>query len=115
MAKPGNADAVSMLYVTCGNVNEARQIARALVDERKIACANILAGMQSVYRWQDDVTEDEETVLILKTTALLVPSVTERVRELHSYAVPCVVELPLQRGNVAYLDWIADEVTAPAS
>ena len=99
----------SMLYVTCGTVNEARQIARTLVHERSIACANIIERMQSIYWWQGDIEEDEEAVLLLKTHSEKVPAVIERVRELHSYAVPCIVELPLARGNPAYLDWIAAE------
>ena len=99
----------SMLYVTCASVNEAEDIARTLVAERLVACANILGGMRSVYRWQGAVTEDDETVLILKTRSANVERVTERVIALHGYDVPCVVELPLARGNPTFLDWISTE------
>lgn len=101
--------AASMLYVTCGSVNEAEDIARTLVTERLVACANILGGIRSVYWWQGAVTEDDETVLILKTRSANVERVTERVVALHGYEVPCVVELPLTRGNPAYLEWISTE------
>lgn len=107
----GGRSCTSMLYVTCGSVNEARMIARTMVDERLIACANMFGGMQSIYRWQDKVVEDDEVVLLLKTSADRVDGVIARVRELHSYDVPCVVELPLARGNESYLDWIVAEAS----
>jgi periplasmic divalent cation tolerance protein len=110
----GNPMSVSMIYVTCASVNEAREIARSLVAERLIACANIIDGMQSVYWWQGQVAEDSETVLLLKTRADRVETTIARVRALHGYEVPCVVELPLARGNPAYLDWIAAEASGGA-
>jgi periplasmic divalent cation tolerance protein len=99
----------SLLYVTCETAEEARRLARTLVGDRSVACANIIEGMQSVYRWQGEVVEATETILLLKTVGMRVPQVIARVRELHSYAVPCVVELPLGRGNPDYLGWIAAE------
>ena len=113
-SEPGAAEirpGASMLYVTCASVNEARTIARLLVGERLVACANIVERMQSVYWWQGEIAEEEEAVLLLKTASDRVPAVVERVRNLHGYAVPCVVELPLLRGNPAYLDWIVSEAS----
>lgn len=99
----------SMLYITCGSGDEATMIARTVVEERLAACGNIVDGMRSIYRWEGEVTEDEEAVLILKTTAEKVETLTERVKALHSYDLPCVVEIPLGGGNAAYFDWIAAE------
>jgi len=99
----------SLLYVTCETAGEARHLARTLVGEQAVACANIIDGMQSVYWWQGEVVEAAETILLLKTVGARVPQVIARVRELHSYAVPCVVELPLARGNPDYFGWIAAE------
>ena len=99
----------SFVYMTCGDLKEARRIARTLVDERLAACANIIDNMRSVYWWQGAVQEDSEVVLISKTRRELVERLTGRVRELHSYAVPCVVELPIARGNPDYLRWLVDE------
>ena len=99
----------SMIYITCGTHDEAVKIARTLVEERLAACANIIDAMRSVYWWQGSVSEDDEIVLILKTTADRVGALTERVKALHSYDLPCVVEIPLGGGNAAYLDWIAAE------
>ncbi len=95
-------------YITAGSRDEARRIGRALVEERLAACANIFDGMTSIYRWQDAIEEAGETVLIAKTRAELFEPLAARVRELHSYEVPCVVELTVGRGNPAYLDWLRD-------
>jgi len=100
-------------YITAGTREEAQRIGRALVEERLAACVNILPGMNSIYRWEGAVQDDEETVLIAKTRAALVPRLTERVRALHSYAVPCVVALAIEGGNPDFLRWIEDETQAP--
>lgn len=107
--------AVSMVYVTCGSVNEARRIGETIVRERLAACANILDGMQSVYWWEGEVQEGAEAVLILKTAAANVAAISERVKALHSYDVPCVAEIPLGRGNADYFAWIASEATGPTN
>jgi len=96
-------------YVTASSPDEARRIGRALVEERLAACVNILPGMISIYRWQGAVETAEETVLIAKTRADLFETLSARVKELHSYEVPCVVELRLGRGNPDYLGWLEAE------
>ncbi len=104
-------ETASLLYITTANQAEARGIAAALLEERLIACANILPGMTSLYRWAGEVKGDTECVLILKTRTALVPQVTERVIALHSYDCPCVVALPADDGNPDFLRWIADETS----
>lgn len=101
------------LYVTAANADEAKKIGEALVEERLVACANILAPVASIYWWQGQVQRDSEAVLIAKTRADLVERAIARVKTLHSYSVPCVVSLPIERGNPDFLAWIAAE-TAPA-
>lgn len=103
-----------MLYITASSRDEAKKIGRGLVEDRLAACANVIDGMESIYWWQGKLTEDRETVLIVKTRADLVPAAIAKVRALHSYTVPCVVALPLLDGNPDYLDWLAAE-TKPAS
>lgn len=101
-----------LLYVTAPNVAEAERIGEALVQERLVACANILGPIASIYWWQGKVQRDAEAVLIAKTRADLVERVVARVKELHSYTVPCVVSLAIEQGNADFLSWIAAE-TAP--
>jgi periplasmic divalent cation tolerance protein len=99
------------VYMTAGGVEEARTIGRRLVEARLAACANILPGMESVYRWQGRIETAQETVLIAKTRTVLVDQLTALVRELHSYDCPCVVVLPIAGGNPAYLRWLGDETS----
>jgi periplasmic divalent cation tolerance protein len=98
-----------VVYVTAGNEAEALRIGRAVVEERLAACANAIPGMRSLYWWEGRVQEANETVLILKSTEAMLEKLTRRVRELHSYELPCVVALPIAGGNPAYLEWIRAE------
>lgn len=103
--------AATLIYVTAGSRDEAISIGRALVEARLAACANILPSITSLYRWDDAIQEDEEVGFIIKTRPELVPAVTARVTELHSYECPCVIALPITDGNPSFLDWIVKETT----
>lgn len=100
-----------LLYMTAGSAEEARRIGAALVDERLAACANVIDGMTSIYRWEGTVRNESEAVLIAKTRRDLVDDVVTRVKALHSYTCPCVVALPVVGGNPAFLEWIGQETT----
>jgi len=97
------------VYMTMESFDQARRIGRALVEARLAACVNIIDGMTSFYWWQGKIDEGRETVVIAKTRADLVASLTERVKSMHSYACPCVVSLPIEGGNQAFLDWVVAE------
>tara|TARA_R110000787_G_scaffold28283_19_gene77293 strand:- start:501 stop:824 length:324 start_codon:yes stop_codon:yes gene_type:complete len=105
------ADEYRLLYVTAGTKDEALTIADALIGEHLIACANIIDGVTSVYRWEGKVQRDQEVVLIAKTAASRVEAVIRRVRELHSYDCPCVVSIPIENGNPAFLEWISENIS----
>jgi periplasmic divalent cation tolerance protein len=102
-----------LLYIICANRDEAEKIAEALVESRLAACANILGEIGSVYWWQGQLTRDREVALIAKTRADLVDAAIARVKELHSYQVPCVVALPLLEGNPDYFAWLEAETAKP--
>ena len=102
------------VYVTASSRHEALSIGRAVVGERLAACANILDGMTSIYWWERSLQEEGEASLILKTRSDLIDRLTARIRELHSYACPCVVAMPISAGNPGYLDWIFQETAIPA-
>jgi periplasmic divalent cation tolerance protein len=97
------------LYVTAASAEEARKIGETLVAERLVACVNILAPISSIYWWQGQIQRDSEAAMIAKTRAELVERVIARVRSLHSYTVPCVVSLPIETGNPAFLGWVEAE------
>jgi len=96
------------LYITCKDRPEAMAIGKGLVEEQLVACVNILEGMTSMYWWQGKVEEEQEVILIAKTQSSLFEKVNEKVLELHSYEVPCVIAFPIVAGNNEYLDWITD-------
>lgn len=98
-----------LLYMTVGGGEEAERIATALVDERLVACVNLLGGMRSFYRWQGEVANEAEVVMTAKTRADLVQRVSARVAELHSYDCPCIVALPIVGGHRPFIDWIGQE------
>lgn len=97
-----------LVYVTTKDRDEATNIAKTLVEEQLVACANILDGIESIYRWEGDLVSSKETVLLLKTAYGNVSRITKRIKELHSYEIPCVISINLaeQEGNEEYLDWI---------
>ncbi|MEO5338033.1 MAG: divalent-cation tolerance protein CutA [Magnetospirillum sp. WYHS-4] len=101
--------AATLVYITAPGRDEAARIGRAVVEARLAACANVIPGMTSFYWWQGALQEDQEAVLILKTRPDLVDALTAKVKELHGYQVPCVVALPIEKGNPDFLDWINEE------
>ncbi|MBI3271370.1 MAG: divalent-cation tolerance protein CutA [Planctomycetes bacterium] len=85
-------------------------MARSLVEERFAACVNIIPKVASVYRWEEGVTEDEEQLLVIKTTADRLDGLIARVVQLHTYDVPEVIALPLVAGHSPYLAWLTASV-----
>ncbi len=108
MADPRDEDLV-LGYVTVPNRDAAVAIGRHVVEQRLAACANVLPGMTSIYRWKGQIQTDDECVLILKTRRALREKLSQLVVALHSYDCPCVVFLPVRGGNPAFLDWLHQE------
>jgi periplasmic divalent cation tolerance protein len=96
-----------LIYVTAPSRQEAEKIAETVVTERLAACANILDGVTSIFHWEGKLCRETEAVLILKTTEPRVGALTARIQELHSYECPCIVVLPIEAGNSAFLEWVA--------
>ena len=100
-----------VIYVTVGAAEEAGRIARALVEERLAACVNQVPALRSTYRWQGQVEQSNEELLIIKTRRDFLASVEKRVRELHSYDLPELIALPIIEGSLEYLQWLDDQLT----
>ncbi len=98
-----------MIYLAAGSREEAMRIARTLVEEKLVACANVLGEGTSVYRWQGKVEESAETFVIAKTRKDLADKALARVQALHSYEVPCAVAYDMAAGLPPYLAWIDAE------
>ncbi len=101
---------INLIYITTENRSEAERIGQTLVEERLAACANIIDGMHSIYRWEGKLVKDTECILIAKTTVAKTVMLTERVKALHGYDCPCILSLPLNGGNDAFLQWVGEEV-----
>ena len=97
-----------VVLVTTSTRDEAAAIAEALVSERLAACVNIVAAIESIYRWEGNVTRDSEALMIIKTTEERYPELERRVKELHRYSSPEVVALRIDRGSEQYLNWLRD-------
>jgi periplasmic divalent cation tolerance protein len=106
---------VALLYVTCPDVQVASHIARTLVEERRVACANILGQMRSVYRWDGHVMEVDEVAMLLKATRAQEADIVARVRALHPYENPAILTLPILGGAPEFLTWIVHETAAEIS
>jgi periplasmic divalent cation tolerance protein len=104
----------AFVYITTESPSQAETIGRALVETRLAACVNILPGMQSIYHWQGRIETAQETVLIAKTRMSLTEALLAKVKELHSYDVPCAVVLPVVAGLPDFLRWIDDETASHA-
>ena len=101
---------VAFLYCTVPDAQTAAALARALVEERLIACGNVLPGVRSVYRWKGAVADEVEAVLVCKTTAAKADAAAARLAELHPYDVPAVTRFDAAGGWPAFLVWVAGEV-----
>ncbi len=87
--------------------DRAPDLARALVQERLAACANIIPAVRSIYTWKGALCDEAESLLVLKTRASLFEALRERAVQLHPYEVPEVIGLPVAQGHPPYLDWVA--------
>lgn len=97
-------------YITCSSLSEAEKIAQALVNQELVACANILPGMTSLYRWQGKLESAHEVVLLLKGLWRNKSHVFSQVKNLHSYSTPCIITLPITDGEHNYLQWIKGSI-----
>jgi periplasmic divalent cation tolerance protein len=99
-----------LVLTTAGSKDEARKIGRLLVERLLAACVNIVPHVDSIYRWEGEVEEAEEYLLIFKTTRDAFERVRAAILELHSYEVPECISVSIDDGSVNYLSWIGQSV-----
>lgn len=99
-----------VVFVTCASNKEATKIAKNLLDEKLIACANIIEGVKSLFWWKGKVDKATEALIIVKTVRKNFEKIQKRIKELHSYEVPEIVALPIVAGEGGYLKWITESI-----
>ncbi|GJL51563.1 divalent-cation tolerance protein CutA [Candidatus Nitrospira salsa] len=99
-----------VVLVTAASETEARLIARRIVEDKIAACVNIIPTIQSVFDWEGKVTEEQESLLIIKTKAEVFDLLESAIKRLHSYSVPEIIALPIQSGSSDYLAWLGQMV-----
>lgn len=106
-------DKPKLVYATFPSGAEAERVGGALLDQRLVACVNILPGMTSLYTWKGVRHRDPEVVMLAKTRAELAARVVATVRGLHPYDTPAIVVLTIEDGSADFLAWIANETRSP--
>ena len=100
------------VFCTVPDADTAERIANAVVESKSAACASIVPGLTSVYRWKGEICRSAELLLIMKTTADRYKTLERQIRSLHPYEVPEIVAVEIAEGSADYLSWI-DESTRP--
>ncbi len=103
-------DGVRVVRMTAPDAETAERVGMVVVDERLAACANVVSGVTSIYRWEGQIQKEAEVLVIVKTTVDVVGRLMERIAELHPYEVPELLALPAEVGAEKYLSWVRSEV-----
>ena len=98
-----------VVFVTTSSEEEADKISSLLLEKRTAACVNVIPRIKSRFWWQGKLDSAQESLLIIKTRAALMPQLTDIVKKAHSYTVPEIVALPIVAGDKDYLDWVDQE------
>ena len=95
-----------LVLMAASSKDEAKQIVRSLLEEKLIACANMIDSVSSVFWWQDKIEEAKEVLVIMKSHQELFKRLSTRVKELHSYDTPEILALSIVDGSSQYLEWM---------
>jgi uncharacterized protein involved in tolerance to divalent cations len=96
---------------TCASLEEAERIARTLVEKRLAACVNVTPAVRSFYRWKGEIEDDQEILMVIKSSRALFHQLRIEIEKLHSYEVAEVIAMPIVDGSEAYLGWLDQELS----
>lgn len=106
--RAGGANEISIVLTTLPDLDSAQELVRTLVEEGTIACGNIVPGLRSIYRWDGEVVNEGEVLVLMKTAPDRVERLFGRVSELHPYSVPEIVQLPVESASGPYGRWVIE-------
>ena len=109
MAEEENKKKLIIAYCPCPSKEEAKTIAKTIINENLAACVNIIPGGISVYKWDGEVCMDEEIYVLFKTREEMFEKLKDRIVECHSADLPCVLGLPVGKVNNGFLDWVYEQ------
>ena len=104
-----------LILVTAGGRDDAERIGEGLVVEHLAACCNVVPTVASFYYWENQLQRDHEALLLVKTLESLAPAVEEYIRSHHTYELPEIIQVAIDGGSSAYLNWLEQQVAKPAS
>lgn len=102
-------DSELVVFVTTGTAEEAEKIGKIIVESRLAACASILNGIRSIFRWENAINVEHECLMVIKTTLARYPELEAVIRRHHSYTTPEIIALPVIAGAAPYLEWVRNE------
>ena len=115
MPEAGAGSDFLLVMTTCGDAARARTLAARLVEDRLAACVNMLNGVESVYRWKDDVERGQEVLLVIKTSKNCFDAVERTIRAVSDYELPEVLAVPVIGGSGDYLNWLSASMLPAAN
>jgi len=101
-----------VVLTTCTSDEEAARIARAVVEKRLAACVSVMPAVRSFYRWKGAIEDDQESLMVIKSSRALFDQLRVEIEKLHSYELPEVIAVPIVDGSEGYLEWLDRELAA---
>lgn len=95
-----------VVYVTCGTLEHSQTIARTVVEKKLAACVNIVSGVQSIYCWENQIQDEPEYLLVIKTHQRVLSTLEAEIKALHAYTTPEFIATPIVHGSAEYLAWL---------
>ena len=102
----GRGDDVALVLTTVPDMGTGDELVRKLLEERRIACGNLVPGVSSLYHWEGSISSDSEVLVLMKVRVSRVGELFRRITELHPYSIPELIELPVAGVSSAYRQWV---------
>ena len=100
-----------LVMTTINDIDKAKLLARQIIEEQLAACCNIVPGVTSIYRWKDELCEDQECLVVMKTTETRYKQLSEFIQQQHPYETPELIALPVTKSTQEYLSWVTKQTS----